>query len=131
MISPYIIDFPFIEDERGNLSFVEEKKHLPFEIKRVFWMYDIPGRTKRGGHAFYNQEEVIVSLSGSFDVVITLKNSETLVYNLSDPSKGLYLPKKTWRHMERFSTNACALHISSLEYNLSEYIRDFNQFQLL
>jgi len=131
MIAPYIIDFPFIADERGNLSFVEEKKHIPFEVKRVFWLYDIPGKTRRGGHAFYNQEEVIVSLSGSFDVVVTHKNGENKVYHLSEPSKGLYLPKKTWRHMESFSTNACALHISSLEYNPSEYIRDFNQFQLL
>lgn len=126
-----IIDFPFIVDERGNLSFIEENKHVPFEIKRVFWLYDIPGRTTRGGHAFYNQEEVIVALSGSFDVVVTLSNTEKIIFHLSDPSKGLYLPKRTWRHMENFSTNACALHVSNLEYDASEYIRDFKQFELL
>jgi len=126
-----IIDFPFIVDERGNLSFIEENKHVPFEIKRVFWIYNIPQKTRREGHAFFNLDEVIVSLSGSFDVVITDKNGDNEIFHLSDPSKGLYLPNKTWRHMESFSTNACALHISSLEYNPSEYIRDFNQFQLL
>jgi hypothetical protein len=131
MGTPNFINFPFIADERGNLSFLEGGKHIPFEIKRVFWLYDIPGKTKRGGHAFYNQEEVIISLSGSFDVVVTNKNGKSEVYHLNDPSKGLYLPKNTWRHMESFSTNGCALHISSLEYSPSEYIRDFNQYQLL
>ena len=121
-----IIDFPKIQDPRGNLTFLQHPNHIPFEIKRTFWTYDVPGGEIRGGHAYYFQEEVIIALSGSFDVVITNSDGSLDKYSLKRSYYGLYLPPKTWRHIENFSTNALALHVSSSIFSKEDYITDFN-----
>jgi dTDP-4-dehydrorhamnose 3,5-epimerase-like enzyme len=123
-----IINLPKIEDPRGNLTFLQNQDHFPFEIKRVFWLYDVPGGASRGGHAYFSQEELIIALSGSFDVVVTLKNGALERYSLNRSYYGLYLPAMTWRHMENFSTNALSLHLCSTVYNPQDYLRDFNEF---
>jgi hypothetical protein len=128
---PTIINLPKINDPRGNLTFLEFPGHLPFEIKRVFWTYDVPGGETRGGHAYYEQEEFIVALSGSFDVVVTRPEGTTEKYSLNRSYYGLFLPARTWRHMENFSTNAFALHLSSAVFNDEDYIRYFEQYQNL
>jgi hypothetical protein len=121
------IEFPKILDSRGNLTFIQNNDHIPFEIKRVFWTYDVPGGFKRGGHAYFEQKEIIIALSGSFDVVISNGKKEEKV-TLNRSYYGLYLPPLTWRHMENFSTNALSLHLSSSVYKADDYIRDFDYF---
>ena len=123
-----IIDLPKIFDPRGNLTFLQCPQQIPFSIKRVFWTYDVPGGEIRGGHAYYHQEELIVALSGSFDVCITHKDGTIHKISLNRSYKGLYLPAQTWRHMENFSTNALGLHLSSMFFDEGDYIRDFNEF---
>src|SRR5882762_6435926 len=120
-----LIDFPRILDPRGNLSFMESSIQIPFDIKRTYWIYDVPGGEKRGGHAYKTQNEVIIALSGSFDVVITHANGHTEKYSLNRSYYGLYVPALTWRHIENFSTNSLGLHISSHSYSADDYIRDF------
>ena len=126
---PQIIHFPKIEDPRGNLTFMQYTDQIPFKIERVFWTYDVPGGEIRGGHAFYNQHEIIIALSGSFDCVITNKDGIQEKYSLNRSYYGLYVPSKTWRHIENFSTNALSLHISSTKYNEEEYLRDFDYYK--
>ncbi len=121
-----LLYFPKIIDPRGNLTFVQFPNQIPFEIKRIFWTYNVPSGEKRGGHAFKTQEEVIVALSGSFDVVITLGNGRQERIVLNKCSEGLYLPPNTWRHLENFSTNSVSLHLSSKVYDLDDYIRNFS-----
>ena len=122
------IDLPKIEDPRGNLTFFEDSNQIPFKIERVFWTYDVPGGQKRGGHAYYKQNEFIVALSGSFDVVITHPNGEKEVHSLNRSYYGLYVPAKTWRHIENFSTNALSLHASDSPFDEGDYIRDFAKY---
>ena len=124
-MKPQIIDFPKIQDPRGNLTFLQHPNQVPFEIQRTFWTYDVPGGELRGGHAYYIQEEVIIALSGSFDVVITNPDGSKEKFSLNRSYYGLYLPPKTWRHIENFSTNALALHVSSEIFSTEDYIRDF------
>lgn len=119
-----ILQFPKIEDPRGNLTFLQNPDQIPFEIKRVFWTYDVPGGETRGGHAYKTQEEVIIALSGSFDVLVENANGELEKYSLNRSYYGLYIPALTWRHMENFSTNALSLHISSTEFDKDDYIRE-------
>ncbi len=122
-----IINFPKFLDDRGNLSFIEGEKNIPFDIKRTFWVYDVPGGVERGGHAFIETKEVIIALSGSFDVMINDgKNSE--IYNLNRSFYGLYVPEMTWRQMKNFSTNAVAVVLSSTYYSRDDYIKDFDYF---
>ena len=124
---PHIINLPKIEDERGNLTFIEEENHIPFEIKRVYWIYDVPGGQKRGGHAFKEQQEFIVALSGSFDVAIDDgKQKQTFLLNRS--YYGLYIPNGLWREMNNFSTNSLALVLSSTEFSEHDYIRDYQTY---
>ena len=123
-----IIQLPKIIDNRGNLSFIEEFTHIPFEIKRTFWIYDVPGGEIRGGHAYKNSEEFIVALSGSFDVLLDDGKSEQ-IYSLNRSYYGLYIPKGIWRQMKNFSTNSLALVLASTEYDVSDYIRDYDQFK--
>ena len=125
-----IIDLPKIIDKRGNLSFIEENNHIPFEIKRSFWIYDVPGGEHRGGHAYKETEEFIVALSGSFDVVLDT-GAEKKTYHLNRSYFGLYVPKMVWREMNNFSTNSLALVLSSTNYDEADYIRDYNQFKNL
>jgi dTDP-4-dehydrorhamnose 3,5-epimerase-like enzyme len=122
-----LLSFPKILDNRGNLSFIEQGKHLPFDIKRVYMIYDVPGGEKRGGHAFKQQHEVIISLSGSFDIVAT-DGQEKQVFSLNRSYSGVYVPPLFWRNLENFSTNAVALVLASTFYDEADYIRDFDQF---
>ena len=128
-MKPRIIDFPKIQDPRGNLTFLQQPNQIPFEIKRTFWTYDVPGGETRGGHAFYEQHEILIALSGSFDVVVKNVDGSLEKYSLNRSYYGLYLPPKTWRHIENFSTNALALHVSSEFYTSDDYIRDFKVFK--
>ena len=122
-----IINLPKIEDPRGNLTFVEEENHIPFKIKRVYWIYDVPGGQVRGGHAFIEQQELVIALSGSFDVV--LDNGDVKqTYSLNRSYFGLYIPAGLWRQMQNFSTNSLALVLSSTCYNADDYIRDYNEY---
>jgi len=122
-----IFDIPKILDERGNLSFIEKGVDLTFDIKRVYWIYDVPGGEIRGGHAFKTQKEVIVALSGSFDVVLHDGN-KSVCYSLNRSYKGLYVPEIYWREMENFSTNAVCLVLASTFYSEGDYILDFETF---
>lgn len=126
-----LLKLPRIEDPRGNLTFLQNSDQLPFEIARVFWTYDVPGGQIRGGHAYYTQQEVIIALSGSFDIVVTDANGSEKRYSLNRSYFGLYLPAKTWRHMENFSTNSLALHISSMEFTEDEYVWEFEKYKNL
>lgn len=123
-----IIELPKFLDVRGNLSFVEQFTHIPFEIRRVYWLYDVPGGKARGGHAEKNNEELIVALSGAFEIVVDDgKQSKTFVLNRS--YYGLYIPKGLWREIKEFSTNALALEFGSITYTIDDYIRDYNEFK--
>lgn len=122
-----LINFPKIEDPRGNLSFIEEECHIPFKIERCYWIYDVPGGQIRGGHAFREQKEVIIALSGSFDVVVDDGESRN-VYSLNRSYYGLYIPAGFWRQMENFSTNSLALVLSSTPFSEKDYIRDYEDF---
>ena len=122
-----IITLPKVEDMRGNLSFIEEEKHVPFAIKRTYWIYDVPGGHPRGGHAFKEQQEFIVALSGSFDVLID-DGDEKKIFSLNRSYYGLLIPPTLWREMINFSTNSLAMVISSTLYNELDYIRDHQKF---
>ncbi len=122
-----IIELPKFLDVRGNLSFAEQYTHIPFEIRRVYWLYDVPGGIARGGHAEKNNEELIIALSGAFEIVIDDgKRSKTFVLNRS--YYGLYIPKGLWREIKEFSTNALALEFGSIPYSADDYISDYNSF---
>jgi dTDP-4-dehydrorhamnose 3,5-epimerase-like enzyme len=123
-----IINFPKIPDDRGNLSFFEGEKHVPFSIARAYWIYDVPGGETRGGHAYETLQEVIIALSGSFDVVLN-DGRETRKYFLNRSYYGLYIPRMMWRHLENFSTNSFALVVADQFYNENEYLRDYKVFK--
>ena len=125
-----MIDLPKFLDLRGNLSFIEEETQLPFKIRRVYWIYDVPGGERRGGHAFRETEELIVALSGSFDVVLNDGKKE-FRFPLNRSYYGVFIPKMMWRLLENFSTNSLALIIASTDYSETDYIRDFNEFTSL
>lgn len=122
-----IIQLPKIEDDRGNLSFLEGNNHIPFKIKRTYWIYDVPGGYNRGGHAFKNQDEFIIALSGSFDVIVD-DGKEKSTFQLNRSYYGLYIPSTLWREMKNFSTNSLALVTSSTFYSEQDYIRDYDVF---
>lgn len=122
-----LITLPKIEDLRGNLTFIECIKHIPFEIKRVYWIYDVPGGQARGGHAFKKQQEFIIALSGSFDVAVDDGKGKK-VFSLNRSYFGLYLRARLWREMANFSTNSLALVLSSTHYCENDYIRDYKEF---
>lgn len=124
-----IIELPKIADTRGNLSIIEQFRHVPFEIRRAHWIYDVPGGVDRGGHAFKNTEEYIVALSGSFDVEID-DGKEKFTYALNRSYYGLYVPKGMWRTMTNFSTNSLALVLSSTDYDDQDYIMEYDEYRL-
>lgn len=123
-----IINLPKILDVRGNLTFFESNNHVPFEIKRTYWIYDVPGGESRGGHAFKKQNEFIIALSGSFDVVINNGITENRTH-LNRSYMGLLIPSMQWRSLDNFSTNSLALIVSDQEYNPEDYIRNFEIFK--
>ena len=122
-----IIELKKIGDRRGNLSIIEEFKQIFFEIKRTYWIYDVPGGEKRGSHAYKENEEFIVALSGSFDVILD-DGKEKKTFSLNRSYYGLYIPKGMWREMENFSTNSLALILSSTDYSPEDYIMDYGNF---
>ncbi len=123
-----IIQFPKILDNRGNLTFVEADRHIPFRMARVYWIYDVPGGESRGSHAYRQLQEVIISLSGSFEVFLDDGMAQKTVM-LNRAYYGLYVPNMIWRRMQNFSTNAVALVLASLPYSVEDYIRDYTEFQ--
>lgn len=122
-----VIELPKFFDARGNLSFAEQNNHIPFEIKRTYWIYDVPGGEARGGHAFKENQEFIVALSGAFDVVVD-DGQQKKTFSLNRSYFGLYVPAGLWRTMENFSTNSFALEFGSEHYAKEDYIRDYGQF---
>lgn len=123
-----IIELPKFADPRGNLSFVEQLNQIPFEIRRTYWIYDVPGGEARGGHAFRKNEEFIVALSGAFDVIVD-DGKEKKRYALNRSYFGLYIPAGLWRAMENFSTNSLALEFGSIHYDRTDYVEDYEQFK--
>lgn len=122
-----IIELPKFVDPRGNLSFVEQLNHIPFEIKRTYWIYDVPGGESRGGHAFRQNEEFIVALSGAFDVIVD-DGKEKKTFALNRSYYGLYIPAGLWREMANFSTNSLALEFGSIHYDMADYVEGYEQF---
>lgn len=124
---PQILQLPKILDSRGNLSVIEELKDIPFKIERTYWIYDVPGGESRGGHAYKENNEFIVAMSGSFDVHLD-DGKEKKTFHLNRSYYGLYVPKGIWREMDNFSTNSLALVLSSTKYDVNDYIRDYDDF---
>ena len=122
-----LIQLTKIEDPRGNLSFLEENKQIPFPIARVFWIYDVPGGEVRGEHAYKTSQEFIIALSGSFDVVLHDGEKEYR-YHLNRSYYGLLIPKMIWRRMENFSTNSLAMVVTDTVYSENDYIRDWDKY---
>jgi len=127
MEEPRIVSLPKCPDARGNLSFIEQRAHVPFDIARVYWIYDVPGGAGRGGHAYRSNHELVVALSGSFDVVVDNGFSRSC-YSLNRSYFGLYIPAGHWREIVNFSTNSVALVLASQPYDESEYIRGYEEF---
>jgi len=127
-MEPTLINLPKFLDLRGNLSFIEEDTHIPFRIRRVYWIYDVPGGEHRGGHAFRETEELIVALSGSFDLRLHDGNNE-YHFSLNRSYYGVLVPRMVWRMIDNFSTNSLALIIASTDYNENDYLRDFEIFK--
>jgi oxalate decarboxylase/phosphoglucose isomerase-like protein (cupin superfamily) len=129
-LQPHIIELPKICDPRGNLSVVEGMRNIPFDIKRAYWIYDVPGGMYREGHAFRQQDEFIIALSGSFDVVLNNGHGEQR-FHMARSYYGLYVPHMTWRMIDNFSTNSVVYVLSSTPYDPGDYIEDFNEFLTL
>lgn len=125
---PSVIDLPRFLDLRGNLSYIEEESHIPFQIKRVYWIYDVPGGEHRGGHAFKQTDEIIVALSGSFDVNLN-DGIQEYKFSLNRSYYGVLVPRMVWRMIDNFSTNSLALIIASTDYSETDYIRDIEEFK--
>lgn len=127
MNHPRIIELPKILDARGNLSFVQNNTQIPFEIKRTYWLYDVPGGERRGGHAYKKTEELVIALSGSFDVIVD-NGKDKKIFHLNRSYYGLYIPNGMWREMDNFSTNSFALEFASTKYDPTDYIRNYDEF---
>lgn len=124
---PKLIDFPKIVDERGNLSFFENENQIPFQIKRTYWIYDVPGGGVREGRALTNASELIVSLSGSFDIVLNDGVEETK-FHMARSYYGLFVPKMIWRKIDNFSTNSLALVLTDTVFSEARYVRNFDDY---
>ena len=124
------ISLPKFLDDRGNLSFVEQLQHIPFEIKRSYWIYDVPGGQVRGGHAYRENEEFIIALSGSFDVILD-DGKQRQEFLLNRSYMGLYVPKGIWRQMQNFSTNSLALVLASTFFDKNDYIYDYERYKVI
>lgn len=124
-----VISLPKHGDPRGNLSFAENFKLIPFKIERTYWIYDVPGGEARGGHAYKENQEFVIALSGSFDVILD-DGIEKKRFSLNRSYFGLYIPKGIWREMDNFSTNSVALILSSTHYDEKDYIRNYEEFKI-
>lgn len=122
-----IIELPKISDPRGNLSFIEGERHIPFDMKRVYYLYDVPGGTHRGSHAHKNLHQFVVAMSGSFDVVLD-DGKEKKRFHLNRSYYGLYVCPMMWRDLDNFSSGAVCMVLASSHYDESDYIRDYTQF---
>ena len=123
-----IINFPKVTDYRGNLSFIEENKHVPFPIKRVYYLYDVPSGATRGGHAHRQLQQLVIALSGSFDVVLD-DGIRKQKFFLNRPHYGLYISSRVWRELENFSSNSVALVLVSELYDEADYVREYDDFK--
>ncbi len=125
-----IVNFPKITDFRGNLSFIEDNRQVPFDIKRVYYLYDVPSGASRGGHAHKALQQLVIALSGSFDVILDDGHKKRKFF-LNSPHYGLYVPPRIWRELENFSSNSVALSLVSEVYEEADYIRDYKIFRKL
>ena len=123
-----IVNFPKVTDYRGNLSFIEENRQIPFQIRRVYYLYDVPSGASRGGHAHKELQQVVIALSGSFDVILDDGYSKRTFF-LNRPHYGLYIPARIWRELENFSSNSVALSLVSQVYDESDYLRSYDEFK--
>ena len=124
------IQLPIIPDERGNLSFIEECNHIPFRIKRTYWLYDVPGGERRAGYALKATDDFVVAMSGSFDVFLSDGNQEKTVH-LNRSYEGLYIPRGIWHECRNFSTNSLAMVLSSEHYDAAQYVRGIDKVKEL
>jgi len=122
-----IIELPKFLDERGNLSFAENLVQIPFEIKRTYWIYDVSGGESRGGHAYRQNQEFVIALSGAFDVIVD-DGTNKKTFSLNRSYYGLYIPKGLWREINNFSTNSLALEFASTKYDRNDYVEDYSEF---
>lgn len=125
-----VLDFPRITDPRGNLSVVQGSEHVPFDIRRVFYLYDVPGGASRGGHAHHREQQVLIAVAGSFDVILD-DGSRKMTVTLNRPFRGLLIPPGVWRVLDNFSSGSVCLTLSSVDYDESDYIRDYDNFLTL
>src|SRR6201993_156357 len=121
-----VIDLPRINDHRGNLTFIEGCRHVPFEIKRVYYLYDVPGGSERGGHAHKELRQLIIAMSGSFDVVLD-DGGEKRRFHLNRSYQGLYVCPMIWRELDNFSSGSVCMVLASNLYDESDYYRDYEQ----
>jgi hypothetical protein len=122
-----LLDLPIVDDRRGNLTFIEGRRHVPFDIRRVYWLYDVPGGESRAGHAHRTLEQLLVAASGSFDVVLS-DGVATETFTLNRSYVGLYIAPMTWREIVNFSSGAVCLALASMPYDESDYYRDYEEF---
>ena len=125
-----VLELPRFNDPRGNLSFAEQNNHIPFEIQRTYWIYDVPGGESRGGHAYKDTDEFIIAISGSFDVTVD-DGKEKKTFTLNRSYYGLFIPKGLWRTMENFSTNSLALEFASTKYDRHDYVENYDEYKML
>lgn len=126
-LNAHLISLPKIADPRGNLSFIEGNKHVPFEIKRVYYLYDMPAEAERGAHGHRNLTQFIIPLAGSFEIIIDNGLTKQSFY-LKKPWQGLYIPPMSWRDLKDFSSGAVCLVLASEYYDEKDYFRDYNEF---
>ena len=122
-----IVEFPKISDVRGNLSFIESKKHIPFDIQRVYYLYDVPGGADRGEHGHLELQQIIIAISGSFDLTLD-DGQQKRKFHLNRPYFGVYVSPMIWRYLDNFSSGSVCMVLASLPYQESDYIRDYQKF---
>lgn len=123
-----IIDLPKIEDPRGNLTYIEADKHVPFDIRRVYYLYDVPGGSHRGGHAHKDLHQLLIAMSGSFDILLDDGRTK-FKYHMNRSYYGLYIPPMIWREIDNFSSGSVCMVLASEHYLESDYYRDYEQFR--
>lgn len=127
LVSGDRIEFPVVNDHRGNLCFIEGGEHIPFAIERVYYLFDVPGGAERGGHAHEELEQIIVAMSGSFDLVLDDGNEKKRVH-LNRSHYGVYVGNNVWREMDNFSSGSVCMVLASRRYDEADYIRDYGEF---